>query len=143
MIESIDDKLKVLLAEKAIDAAAQEQASIHSKVDIPVYREYANYAFEAGEIESYKASRDANIACRDAIEAAITENFSDNRLASEIAVTSVLEQFSAERVAYVLANTIPVSYTHLDVYKRQFLSTMKGGNTKPPVISETEVSEHE
>lgn len=106
MIESIDDKLKVLLAEKAIDAAAQEQASIHSKVDIPVYREYANYAFEAGEIESYKASRDANIACRDAIEAAITENFSDNRLASEIAVTSVLEQFSAERVAYVLANTI-------------------------------------
>ena len=46
------------------------------------------------------------MACRDAIEAAISSNYSNNRLASESAVESVLEQFSPERVQYVLAGTI-------------------------------------
>ena len=44
--------------------------------------------------------------CRRAIEAAISSNYGDNRLDADAAVKSVLEQFSPERVRYVLANTI-------------------------------------
>jgi len=114
MIESIDEKLKLLAQEKtkaaevAVEAEAEktEVPAAPSMVDIPVYREYANYAYEAGEMDAYRASRDANMACRDAIEEAISANYGNNRLASKSAVESVLEQFSPERVEYVLANSI-------------------------------------
>lgn len=112
MIESIDAKLKVLLAEKEQTAAQEAKApSVDESTPlrdagIPIYREMANYAYEAGELDAYRASRDANMACRDAIEQAISSSYGDNRLSSEAAVTSVLEQFSPERVQYVLANTI-------------------------------------
>ena len=105
MIESIDEKLKLLAQEKA-KVTEVEAPATPEKVDVPVYRETANYAYEAGELDAYKVSRDANMACRDAIEVAINNNYSNNRLASENAVESVLEQFSPERVEYVLANSI-------------------------------------
>jgi len=108
MIESIDAKLKVLLAEKEqtqvqTEAVTEEKPSYH---DVPVYREMANYAYEAGEMDAYRASRDANMACKEAIEAAISENYVDYRLSTRVAVETVLEQFSEERVQYVLANTV-------------------------------------
>lgn len=110
MIESIDAKLKVLLAEKSQeqtqDMPEPRKDEKPSYLDVPVYREMANYAYEAGELDMYRASRDANMACKEAIEAAISENFSNNHLSTEAAVTSVFEQFSPERVQYVLANTI-------------------------------------
>ncbi len=114
MIESIDEKLKQLAQEKAkvaevaVEAETEktEAPAAPSMVDIPVYREYANYAYEAGEMDAYRASRDANMACCDAIEASIEANYGNNRLATEAAVKSVLEQFSPERVEYVLASTI-------------------------------------
>lgn len=110
MIESIDAKLKVLLAEKSQeqtqDMSETGKEEKPSYLDVPVYREMANYAYEAGELDVYRASRDANMACKEAIEAAISENFSNNHLSTEAAVTSVFEQFSPERVQYVLANTI-------------------------------------
>ena len=85
-------------------AAANEVNS--SFLEVPVYREMANYAYEAGELDMYRASRDANMACKEAIEQAISDNFSNNHLSTEVAVTSVFDQFSPERVQYVLANTI-------------------------------------
>jgi len=110
MIESIDAKIKVLLAEKSQEqtqetpeAVKEEKPSYH---DVPVYREMANYAYEAGELDMYRASRDANMACKEAIEAAISENYVDYRLSTRVAVETVLEQFSEERVQYVLANTV-------------------------------------
>jgi len=110
MIESIDAKLKVLLAEKSQEQTQEtpepvkeEKTSYH---DVPVYREMANYAYEAGELDMYRASRDANMACKEAIEAAISENYVDYRLSTIVAVETVLEQFSEERVQYVLANTV-------------------------------------
>ena len=110
MIESIDAKLKVLLAEKSQeqtqDMPEPGKDEKPSYLDVPVYREMANYAYEAGELDAYRASRDANMACKEAIEAAISENFSNNHLSTEAAVTSVFAQFSPERVQYVLANTI-------------------------------------
>lgn len=110
MIESIDAKLKVLLAEKSQEQTQEtpepvkeEKPSYH---DVPVYREMANYAYEAGELDMYRASRDANMACKEAIEAAISENYVDYRLSTRVAVETVLEQFSEDRVQYVLANTV-------------------------------------
>ena len=76
------------------------------KLEAPIYRETANYAYEAGELESYRASLAANEECRKAIEAAISSNYGDNQLNADAAVKSVLEQFSPERVRYVLASTI-------------------------------------
>ena len=111
MIEGIDAKLKVLLAEKAQSAEMEVEAPVkeavpEEKPEVPIYRETANYAYEAGELESYRASLAANVECRKAIEAAISSNYGDNRLDADAAVKSVLEQFSPERVRYVLANTI-------------------------------------
>ena len=111
MIEGIDAKLKVLLAEKAQSAEMEVEAPVkeavpEEKPEVPIYRETANYAYEAGELESYRASLAANVECRRAIEAAISANYGDNRLDADAAVKSVLEQFSSERVRYVLANTI-------------------------------------
>ena len=106
MIDSIDAKLKVLLAEKAQSAEKDTEAPAEPIPEAPIYRETANYAYEAGELEAYRASFAANEKCRDAIEAAITSNYGDNRLDADAAVKSVLEQFSPERVRYILANTI-------------------------------------
>ena len=110
LIDSIDAKLKVLLAEKTHEQTQEipepykeEKQSYH---DVPIYREMANYAYEAGELDAYRASLDANMACKEAIEAAISENYVDYRLSTRVAVETVLEQFSEERVQYVLANTV-------------------------------------
>ena len=106
MIEGIDAKLKVLLAEKAQSAEKEAEAPVEAMQEVSVYRETANYAYEAGEMDAYRASLAANVECRRAIEAAISSNYGDNRLNADAAVKSVLEQFSPERIRYVLANTI-------------------------------------
>ena len=106
MIEGIDAKLKVLLAEKAQSAEKESEMPAEPMSEVPIYRETANYAYEAGEVEAYRASLAANEECSRAIEAAISSNYGDNRLDADAAVKSVLEQFSPERIRYVLANTI-------------------------------------
>ena len=45
---------------------------------IPVYRHSAAYAVEHGELEAYKTSRVAGVACRDAIEKAVAKHYRDN-----------------------------------------------------------------
>ena len=110
MIDSIDAKLKVLLAEKSQERTQEIPEPVKEEKpsyrDVPIYREMANYAYEAGELDAYRASLDANMACKEAIEAAISENYVDYRLSTRVAVETVLEQFSEERVQYVLANTV-------------------------------------
>lgn len=71
----------------------------------PLYHYPASYAHEYGELEQYRTSYKANIACRQAIEKAIADNYRDNRFGSE-AVQQVLKQFDYERIFYVLANTV-------------------------------------
>ena len=81
--------------------AAQRQALL----DTPVYQYPAAYAREHGEIEQYRASHKANVACKNAIETAIRNNYRDNRLGKEGA-KQVADQFGYERMFYVLANTV-------------------------------------
>lgn len=71
----------------------------------PLYRESATYAREHSELDDYRASRKANIACKEAIENAIRENYLDNRLDTSC-VRAVIERFGVDRVEYVLANTV-------------------------------------
>ena len=101
MITGIDEKLKERLAVKE-----QEAPTPLRDAGIPVYREAAMYAFEAGELNAYRASMQANMDCKEAIEQTINDYYGNNRLAAESAVKSILEKFSPERVAYVLAQTI-------------------------------------
>lgn len=71
----------------------------------PVYPYSAAYAREYGELDAYRTSHQANVACKQAIEAAIREHYRDNSLGREGA-QQVIEQFGLERVQYVLANTV-------------------------------------
>lgn len=48
--------------------------------DVPVYLYPSAYAQRHGEIEEYRVSRQANIACRDAIDQAIRTYYHDNML---------------------------------------------------------------
>lgn len=72
---------------------------------IPVYRQTGMYAREHGELEQFRQSNVANIACRAAIEKAIAENFDGMRLRAD-AAEPVLREFGSERVLFVLANTV-------------------------------------
>lgn len=72
---------------------------------IPVYRQTGMYAREHGELEQFRQSNVANIACRAAIEKAIAENFDGMKLKAD-AAAYVLGEFGTERVQFVLANTV-------------------------------------
>ena len=58
-----------------------------------------------GETEAYRQSKKENISCRDAIEEVIRNRFDGMHLASDAAKV-VLEEYGAERMSYVLANTV-------------------------------------
>ena len=72
---------------------------------IPLYPHTAAYALEHGELEQYRASLQANIACKNAIEAAIRQHFDGMHL-NEAAVTEVMAAYGKERVCSVVANTL-------------------------------------
>ena len=72
---------------------------------IPIYPHTGAYAHANGEIEKFRESNLANIACKAAIEAAIAKHFDGMHLKPQ-AVSEVMDVFGAERVQYVLANTI-------------------------------------
>jgi len=71
----------------------------------PLYPHTAAYALEHGELEQYRASLQANIACKNAIEAAIRQHFDGMHL-NKAAVTEVVSAYGKERVCYVVANTL-------------------------------------
>lgn len=71
----------------------------------PLYKYPAAYARENGELEVYRASHKANVACRNAIEIAIREHYSDNILGKE-AVKQVVDEFGFDRTFHVLAATV-------------------------------------
>ena len=73
---------------------------------IPVYLQSAAYAVEHGELAEYRASTDANIACKDALETALHTHYKDNVLDTDSAVRETLAQFGAQRVQTILAMTV-------------------------------------
>jgi len=71
---------------------------------IPLYQQTGEYAREHGELDTFRASRKANIACRNAIEQTIWEGFDGMHLTAD--PKGVLAEFGPERVSYVLAATL-------------------------------------
>ena len=84
---------------------SRAEAALDAQRELSVYRHSAVYAREHGELDQYRTSQRTNIACKEAIEAAISENYRDNRL-DGAAVSQVAEQFGYDRMLYVLANTV-------------------------------------
>ena len=81
------------------------EAALDAQRELPLYRHDASYAREQGDLDLYRSSHCANIACEEAIETAIADNYRDNRLDRD-AVPQVIEQFGYTRALYVLANTV-------------------------------------
>ena len=94
--------------------------------ELPVYPYPADHAREQGELDVYRASFRANVSCKDAIEAAIRDNYHDNRL-DTAAVGQVSEQFGQERMLYVLAATV----RHFDYDGRISRDNKRWANTIP------------
>ena len=69
------------------------------------YPHSAAYAREHRELEQYRVSNNANLQCKESIEAAVREHF-DGMYLSHDAAKGVIETYGMERVALVLANTV-------------------------------------
>ena len=68
-----------------------------ARYSVPLYREDARYAKEHSEIDLFRASHKANIACREPLE---------RMRLSKDAARDVLAEFGPERVSHVLAATL-------------------------------------
>ena len=74
-------------------------------VNTPVYHESAEYARSAGELDQYRASRQANIDCKHDIEKAIAQGWDGVRLKDGCALP-IIEKYGEARTAFILANTL-------------------------------------
>ena len=75
-----------------------------NKTDI--YNNTVSYAAEHGELEQYRASFKANMACRNVITDALAKHYKDNRLDTKSALKELTESFTLERIALVMAVTV-------------------------------------
>ena len=104
-LECLDFQELVAVSDAEIQTALAAAEKAATFAELPVYRQNAAYAREHGELEQYRVSRQANIACKEAIEQAVYQNYDGKRLRDGTAA-KVIQQFGTERVMYVLANTI-------------------------------------
>lgn len=99
------DTVLECLTDRADTLLRQEQEAKQALLKLPVYPYPAAYAREHDELEAYRASHKANVACRNAIDTAIADHYRNNSLGSG-AVKQVVGQFGYDRTLYVLANTV-------------------------------------
>ena len=104
-LEGLDFQELVAVSDAEIQAALASAKKEAAFAELPVYRQNAAHAREHGELEQYRVSHQANIACKEAIEQSIDQNYDGSRLAKGSA-DKVMQKFGSERVMYVLANTI-------------------------------------
>ena len=71
-----------------------------------IYRNYAAYARENGEIQKWRDSKAENIACRDAMDRTVAENFDGAHLRTESILDTVIAAYGKGRVELILAATI-------------------------------------
>ena len=92
-------------ADKELQKEIERSEALRS---LPVYLNSATYARDHKEIEQYRASYKANVACKEAIEKAINDNYhyEEYTLDTKTAIKQVVDTFGYDRTLYVLANTI-------------------------------------
>ena len=71
-----------------------------------IYRNTAAYARKNGEIQKWRDSKTENIACRDAVDKAVAENFDGAHLKTEEILDTVIAAYGKERLELILAATI-------------------------------------
>lgn len=74
----------------------------------PVYRYDFSYAREHDEVDTWRDSYRANIACRNVLDEALGDHFDGMHLDVKSVLADVEEEFSRERIVYVVANTIQI-----------------------------------
>ena len=77
----------------------------YEKVYPPLYMHTITYAMEHGRADDYLESRKRNLDCKNAIEDAIRKNFDGLHLTHD-AAKGIIEEYGAERVVFILANTV-------------------------------------
>lgn len=110
------DNVRECIEERANSLLEAKREATRS---IPIYQQSGEYALEHGELDAFRASRKANVACRDAIDAAIRDGYDGTYLNAD--AKGVLAEFGPERVSYVLAATLQ-SKTHDARFSRSNLA---------------------
>lgn len=95
------ETLQNLIENEANDLIAEEEKLRTA----PVYYQSAQYARENGELEQYRESHKANIACKEAIQTAIANHYHGNWL-DPAGAKEVTDKFGFQRTFLVLANTV-------------------------------------
>ena len=95
------DALRSIIEDKADGLISLNQ----SQADVQVYPYSAEVAEENNDLEWYRQSHKLNIACKEAIENAITRHYKNNTL-DTVAIQNVVTQFGWPRTTFVLANTV-------------------------------------
>lgn len=83
-----------------------ERAELDALRGAPLYKYPASHARENGELEQYRASYQANIACAKAIDKAISSHHDGYSFDGKVAVRDVVGKFGYDRTLFVLAATV-------------------------------------
>lgn len=104
---------------------SRAEAALDTQRELPVYRHSAAYAHEHGELDQYRTSQRTNIACKEAIEAAISENYRDNKAwAGTVEVPPNPDSFSGERNREFVVDSHPgLTDLFLTLAKQEYLLT--------------------
>lgn len=93
---------------ESLEDFASDMAKAHAETrEQPVYRHTFDYAVAHGEEKQYRDSFHANVACKGAIEKAISQHYANNCM-DALASQQVVHEFGFDRTLYVLANTIQI-----------------------------------
>ncbi len=96
------DVVRECIEERAGELVRQEEELLKS----PVYPYPFDYARDNGELEQYRLSNKANIACTREIDAAISKHHSGFSFDSKAALQGIVKKFGYERTLFVLAATV-------------------------------------
>ena len=94
------------IEERANIFIRQEQEKLMQFAGVPIYTQDFAYAQAHNETDLCLQSHRADVACRNAIELAIKDNYSGNFLNTAKVIREVAPVFDIERVMFVLANTV-------------------------------------
>lgn len=108
----------------SIETRAEEVLSVWQS---PLYTQSGAYASEHRELDAYRRSNKANLACKEAIHSAIRDSYHDNRLDTKEAVRQVVDAFGYDRTFYILALTV----RHMDWDARFSRSNKEWAKTIP------------
>lgn len=115
-LDEVEYQLDVLLSgteqekQEVVRAYLQDQKNKQEEImepinQSPIYYKTAAYAREKGELELFRLSHRANIACKNDIQDAISRHF-DGMCLDKATAKEVIDQYGVERVAIVLAATV-------------------------------------